>query len=584
MGSLLQDLRYGLRMLAKNPGFTAAAVLTLALGIGANTAIFSAIDAVMLQTLPVKNPERLVILKWIAPSVENLPYNGYSGWTGCPHAEGRPNGCSFSYPMFEQLQTLPNVFSGAFGFVGPMRLTLAANGQAGLSWGELVTGQFFLTLGVKPILGRVLTPQDDTPGAPPVAVISYGYWERRFAKDPSVAGKGITVNAHPFTIVGVAPPEFFGLQMGWPRDFWIPLARQRELHLGYDTFTNPRTWWIEIAARLKPGVTREQAQAAADVAFHQGLAAAARKNPSDLPWLELAPLARGLYALRRTFSKPLFILMTLVGMVLLIACANVAGLMLARGAARQREVAVRLAIGASRARLVRQFLTESVLLALMGGAAGLLLAWSGVGLMQNFIAFGWDESLAADIRPDLTVLGFTALVSVLTGLLFGLAPALRGARVDVTPWLKGDTPGGQGRKARLRLAKAMVALRAAVSVLLLIGAGLFVRTLRNLENENLGFNQRHLLLFSLEPESSGYDKQRTQSLYRDLQRRIGGFPGVLSVSYSDRALISESYFTDDLTLAGHKVRGRASPLCGSPVFRDHANPRAFGSGNRPARQ
>jgi predicted permease len=563
--TLIQDVRYGLRMLGKNPGFTAVAVLTLALGIGANTAVFSAMNAVMLKTLPVKNPEQLVILKWVAPSVESLPYKGYSGWTGCPYTEGRPNGCSFSYPMFEQLRSLPKVFSGFFGFVGPMRLTVAANGQAGLAWGELVTGQFFSTLGVQPILGRALIPQDYTPDASPVVVISYGYWERRFGKDPSVIGKGITVNAHPFTIVGVAPPEFFGLQMGWPRDFWMPLARQSELPLGYDTFTDPQTWWINTAARLEPGVTREQAQAAADVTFHQGLSAATKKNPRDLPWIELAPLARGLYALRREFSKPLFILMTLVGLVLLIACANVAGLMLARGASRQREVAVRLAIGAGRARLVRQFLTESILLAVMGGGAGLLFALWGVGLLRNFIAFGWDKSLTADIRPDLTVLGFTVLVSVLTGLIFGLAPALRGTRVDVTPSLKGEMLGGRGRKGRLRLgfAKALVALQVALSVLLLVGAGLFVRTLRNLENENLGFNKRSLLLFSLEPESSGYDKPR--SLYQELQRRIGGFPGVLSVSYSDQALISKSYFSDDVTLADDKVED-VRVLCVGPQF------------------
>jgi predicted permease len=565
--SFAQDARYGLRQLRRSPGFTAVAVITLGLGIGANTAIFSAINGVMLKTLPVKNPEQLVILKWTAPSVESLPYQGYSGWTGCPHTEGRPNGCSFSYPMFERLQSLPKVFSGVFGFVGPMQLTLAGNGQAGLVWTELVTGQFFSTLGVQPILGRALTPQDDTPDAPAVAVISYDYWNGRFGKDPSVIGKAITVNTHPFTIVGVAPPEFFGLQMGWPRDLWMPLARQRELHLGYDTFTDQQTWWIETATRLKPGVAREQAQAAADVTFHQGLTAATKKSPRDLPWIELAPLTRGLYALRRTFSKPLFVLMCLVGLVLLVACANVAGLMLARGASRQREVAVRLAIGAGRARLVRQFLTESVLLAAMGGGAGFLLAYWGAGVMRGFIAFGWDKSLAADIRPDLTVLGFTALVSMLTGLLFGLAPALRGSRVDVTAWLKGDALVGQGRKGRLRLgfAKALVALQTALSVLLLVGAGLFVRTLRNLENENLGFNQGHLLLFSLEPESSGYDKHRTQSLYQELQRRMGGFPGVLSVSYSDRALISESYFTDDLTLAGHEIED-VRVLCVGPQF------------------
>ncbi len=565
--TLFQDVRYGFRMLAKNPGFTAVAVLTLALGIGANTSVFSAINTVMLKTLPVKNPEQLVILKWVAASVESLPYKGYSGWTGCPYTEGRPNGCSFSYPMFEQLRGLPKVSSGFFGFVGPMRLTLAANGQAGLAWGELVTGQFFLALGVQPILGRTLTSQDDTPGAPPVAVISYGYWERRFGKDPSVIGKGITVNARPFSIVGVAPPEFFGLQMGWPRDFWMPLARQRELHLGYDTFTDPQTWWIETAARLEPGVTREEAQAAANVTFHQGLTAAAKKNLRDLPWIELAPANRGLYALRRTYSRPLLILMALVGVVLLIACANVANLLLARSTARQREVAVRLAIGAGRARLIRQFLTESVLLALMGGVAGLLLACWGVSLMRSFITLGGDESLALDVRPDLTAFAFTAAVSVLTGLLFGLAPAFRGTRLDVTPALKGEMLAGSGRKGRLRwgLGKTLVGSQVALSLLLLVGAGLFVRTLRNLEMETLGFNQRHLLLFSLEPGSSGYDKPRTQSLYQELQRRTGGFPGVLSVSYSDRALISESYFTEDLTLAGQTVED-VRVLCVGPGF------------------
>lgn len=577
--NLLQDLRYSARLLAKTPGFTLVVVLSLALGIGANTAIFSLIDAVMLKMLPIKNPEQLRQAIWASssdPSKVRL-HSSYS--TGfCPDDEpGVDMGCSFSYPTFEQVREQSQAFSHVFTFTWAGDLNIMVNGQAALAKGELVSGDYFTGLGVQPFLGRAITAADDRPGAPPVAVISYGYWERRFGSDPSAVGKTVTLNGVPFTLVGVTPPEFFGVQPGNSPEIWVPLRKKPVLTQSQDAsggikprgqgpevmqqaqsdFTRRDSWWVRIMGRLKPGVSDAQAHAELETLFRQsvmvGLSPAPK--PQDLPRLELRPGSRGIETLRWQFSKPLLVLMAVVGLVLLIACANVANLLLARGTARQKELAVRLALGAARGRLVRQLLTESVLLSLVGGAFGLLLAYWGSHMLVTLMSGGWQQINVA-VGPDGRVLGFTLGISLLTGILFGLAPALRGTRVDLTPSLK-ENPGSlafRHGRVRLGLGKLLVVSQVAVSLLLVIGASLFVRTLVNLETLDVGFNRNNLLLFGIDPTKSGYRGQRLATFYRELQERIEALPEVKSASLSNYSLISQSFSSNDISIEGYKPK------------------------------
>jgi macrolide transport system ATP-binding/permease protein len=556
----LQDLRYGLRAMRQAPGFTAVAVLSLALGIGANTAIFSLIDAVLLKTLPVQDPQELVAMDWHSMGWPDV-MNGLSGNMNRTPG-GSMNSPSFSYPMYEQLRTHSHVFSNV--------LTLAANspqfnlgyrGEPGRAEGELISGTFFETLGVQPAYGRMLSPDDDRLESSPAAVISYRYWEGHFGRDPGIVGRSITVNTVPFTVVGVCPPEFFGVKPGRAVDVWVPLHQQPRVeprwapqHAQPDgkpigpgwLFENTDRWWVVIMGRLKPGVTEQQARAEADVILQQSIASRIKPGakPETIPHIEMTAGSKGLDDLRREFSKPLAVLMAVVGLVLLIACANVANLLLARGTSRQKEMAVRLAIGARRSRLVRQLLTESVLLAALGGALGLVLAFWSTDLLVAFMSSGRDP-LHLTVRPDPWVLGFTATVSVLTGILFGLSPALRSTRLDLTPVLKaGDSremstaPGASVRQMRrIGIGKTLIIGQVSLSLLLLVGAGLFVRTLTNLENVNTGFNERNLLLFGINPTQGGYKGQRLAEFYQELMRRAAAQPGVRSVTMSDATLI-----------------------------------------------
>jgi predicted permease len=566
--TLWQDLRFGLRQLRRNPGLVSVIVLSLALGIGANTAIFSLIDAVMLQTLPVKQPGQLVLLDWAA-----------QGWPGFINSlrgnmdedkSGRTTSTSFSYPVFEQMRTLNSVFSGACGFADPGRLNVGVNGLAGMAEGELVSGDYFSTLRVEPILGRAFTREDDRPQANPVAVISFGYWERRFGQDTRAIGKSITVNGVPFTLLGVTPPEFFGVQPGRSVDIYLPLVSLPQvepawLQPGKSKFADGSDWWVLIMGRLKPGVTEEQARAGLDVILRQNVTAdagASLKAPA-IPHIELSPASKGLNYLRQRFSQPLYILMAVVGLVLLIACANVANLLLARATTRQRELAVRLALGAGRQRLVRQLLTESVLLAALGGIAGLLLAFWASQLLVVLIS--GDQPMYLHVSPDGRVLGFTILVSLLTGVLFGLAPALRSTRVDLTPALKEGAKSGWGKTHRfanlhMGLGKALVVSQIALSLLLLVGAGLFVRTLENLENIRTGFNARNLLLLGLDPTQAGYKGERLESFYETLHEHLRAVPGVRNVSLSEQTLISGSASSRSASVPGYTPQsGEANP-------------------------
>jgi predicted permease len=558
--TLVQDVRYGLRQLRRNPGFTTVAVITLAFGIGANTAIFSLIDAVLLKMLPVQNPQELVLLSW---SSHGWPEGIMSNVAGDMYEDktGRMTSPSFSYAVYEQMRAHSKVFSRVVALAGNgSQISLGYRGEPGRAEGELVSGSFFSTLGVNPILGRVITQEDDRFSASPAAVISYGYWERRFGGDAGIVGRNIIVNAVPFTIVGVCPPEFFGVQPGRAVDVWLPLHTQPLVEPswsgsgvwngagvppGNSLFTTRGNWWLVIIGRLKPGTTFARAHAELEVLLRRAMAPDIKPSVKSqtIPHLGLSSAGKGLNDLRNQFSRPLFVLMTLVGLVLLIACVNVANILLARAAARQTEMAVRLAIGAARRRLIRQLLTESMLLAALGGALGLLLAFWGTHVLMAFMSSGRDP-VHLSVTPDPRVLGFTVTVSTLTGILFGLSPALQATRLDLTPTLKEagsrlrlPAIGRSSRRMRLGLSKTLVIIQVGLSVLLLVGAGLFVRTLTHLEHVRLGFDQRNLLLFGIDPTQDGYRQQRLASFYQDFMRRIAALPGVGSVTVSHNTLI-----------------------------------------------
>jgi predicted permease len=553
--TLGQDLRFGARMLRKNPGFTAAAVLTLALGIGANTAIFSLINAVLLKALPVKNPEDIVLLDWVSNGWPAGLLDGFEG----TYTEKKGHSTSFSVPYFEQARTRNRVFSDMFAAAAnAATFNVCYNGQADRANVALVSGSFFSTLGVQPVLGRAFSPDDDRLAASPTAVISYGYWKRGFGGEPGVIGRTIAVNGAPLTIIGVSPPEFFGIQPGRPVDVWLPLHARPQVEgpSKATLFTAQNTWWVVLMGRLKPGVTVEMARADLELIFQQNVASDLKPGTKEelIPHIDVQPGSNGLSELRNQFSQSLFILMAVVALVLLIACANVAGLLLARAASRQKEIAVRLAVGAGRSRLIRQFLTESILIASLGGAFGLILAYWGSPFITMALALGSDPvSLSAN--PDWRVFGFTGAISALTAILSGVSPALRSTRIDLAPAFKGAgegfwdwTPSLQGIK--IESGQALVALQVALSLVLLLGAGLFVRTLKNLETVNCGFNERNLLLFGIDPTADGYKGRRLADFYLELSRRVKLVPGIRSASVSQTTLISGGVIVTTLELEG----------------------------------
>jgi len=564
LDTLLQDLRFAFRMLRKSPGFTAVAVLTLALGIGANTAIFSLIDAALLRSLPVRDPQQLVVFQWAA--LRSPSTKGQYRYMSCPSPNSTgEHGCSFSYPMFQQFQSLQEAFSSVTALGADVGLNLRGNGPASFVHGELVSANFFDTLGVGAALGRTLSHSDDTPGAPAVAVLGYGYWQSAFGGDPTAIGKTIWLNNVPVTIVGIAAKEFPSFDPATARPMWLPLSLLPQLGRNLNgsmggnkpsVQAGDDNWWVYIVARLKPEIPLEKAQAAAGAFFHNDVLDATKKlfTAEDTPRLVLMPAPQVITGLRDRFSTPLTILMTAVGMVLLVACANVAGLMLARSATRQRELAVRLAFGAGRKRIAWQLFTESLLLSLTGGAGGVLLAYWSVQSLVAFMSRGglWPSRLS--VHLDLRVLVFTVAVSILTGIFFGLAPAFRGMRLDLTPSLKeSPTTLAVGASHRwVSFGGSLVVVQVALAFLVLSGAGLLVRTLENLKSIDPGFDARNVLLFSTDPTLNGYTDTQIHGLFLQLQQRLEALPGVLSASYSFDPLLS-----GDLWSSTFKIEGEA---------------------------
>jgi predicted permease len=509
--STLQDLRYGLRILLKHRGFTAVAVLSLALGIGANTAIFSLIDAVLLKMLPVERPEQLYFIKNVGPR--------------------RPDGGAPPYPCFERFRDQNHSFTGLAAFA-QRDIRVNIDGQREEVTGQFVSGNYFSLLGVSPLLGRALSPADDaTPekGGPDgyVAVISHNFWARRFGRNPDVIGKVIHVGNDPVTIIGVTPPEFYGLIPGAEIDISLPTMFQ-----GARLLADKSSWWFNAVGRLRPGASVEQARAELDAIFQPFMdetSISAETRRDAFARIDLAPASKGLDTLRRQFSRPLQALMVIVALVLLIACANVANLLLARAEGRRKEFAVRLALGASRLRLLRQMLTESLLLVSFGGLLGLLFAHWGGAFLTGFFGAGQNR-LSVNLALDHRVLLFTGAVALLTGLIFGLAPALRATRIDPNPALK-DSSSASSR-SRSRFGRSLVIAQAALCLLLLVGAGLFLQTLRNLKNVDAGFRREGVMTIRVNPGAAVYQGEKLANLWKDILARVERLPGARSASLS----------------------------------------------------
>ncbi|MFZ0884783.1 MAG: ABC transporter permease, partial [Candidatus Acidiferrales bacterium] len=597
MENLLQDIRFALRSFLKNPGFAAIAIITLALGIGANTAIFTIFDAVLLRTLPVADPGRLVILT-------NPDAHGISVGT-----EGG-NRSMLAYSEFEYLRDHNNVFSGVFAVdstLPELQVTIPNNSSSSPSTENpsgaanslssavqdsarvsLVSGDYFRTLGVQPVIGHAFGPEVDTSrNAFPVAVISHGFWSRRFHLDPQVLSRKIEINNTSFAIIGVAPPTFFGASVGELPDVWVPATMQAAIYPGTDLLTAfpdgniDQHIWLQAIARLKPGVTPAQANANINLALQryfasapqlQTLSADERKGYASQK-IDLQPGGRGASTVHEDFGEPLQLLMALVGLVLLIACANLANLLLARGAARQREFAVRLSIGASRSRLIRQLLTESFLLAFLGAAAGLFLAEWADALLLRMVSGAGPEAIQLSLSPDARILAFTFAVAVLTAILFGLAPALRATRIDLSPVLKSGTTGSTAETLhrRVPVAKILIVAQVAVSLVLLVAAGLLVHSLARLSEVKLGYNPSRLVVFAVRPSPAGYKGAAIPLLYQDLLEKFKAMPGVSGVTLSGDGLFNHVDAGDPISVEGY------TPKSGEEIHSrmDHVGPNYF---------
>ena len=550
MNGLLPDLRYALRQLRKSPGFTAVAVLTLALGIGANTAIFNLINSIMLRTLAVKDPQRLVLLQWKAKSVPQT--KGSSSYDNCPLGSGpllegheilsdvplESEGCSFSYLFFKQVQAERRVFSDVGAF-SPAEFSVNFAGRTIRARALRISGSFFPTLGVRAGIGRLLDEGDDSEAATPSVVVSDRFWRREFAADPSIVGKQILIGKTLFTVAGVTGPEYPELDPGVLCDVWVPFAFMSKLPPYRPGNLSASGIWMELIGRLHPGVSVQQANSALGAAF----VASTTRGPeaifkaADAPRVELSPASRGLATLRRNFSRPLFTLLAAVAIVLLISCANLAGLMLARSISRRQELGMRIALGASRQRLIRQMLTESLLLSFVGGAIGILMGHAGACSLASFLSNNFSVPLRLHVQTDPGVLAFAVSVSVLVGVGVGLVPALTGGRKDGLSALKqsADSSSAGVKHRRAALSTSLVAIQVALAMLVLTATGLVVRTWANLTAEDVGFDPQNLLVFSVD---SSYSNKDPETLYHELQGKLSRLPGVASVSRSGISLLS----------------------------------------------
>jgi len=537
------DLRYALRMLARSPGFAAIAVGSLALGIGANTVIFTAAQHMLLDKLAVPHPEQLRLLEWLQPTNNGVVVSMWGWWDD--RADHTSVSTSFSYPVYEQLRRQNRAMQELFAFKPLGSQTVTVNGKAEALDVEMVSGNYFAALGVRPELGRAIDEaDDDAPGSGPVAVISDGYWTTHFGRNADVIGKTLLLNTVPLTVVGVAPKGFTGASsaQGTPEVFF-PMSMQPEVSpspfnatKSPSLLTNTDEWWVLVMARVKRGVPDRTAAAEMSVTLNAAVRATMPVNGKSIPKLLLMDGSRGQNPSSEEMAKPVTVLMGLSGLVLLLACANLANLLLARASARQREMSVRMAMGAGRWRVVRQMLTESLMLSLLGGAAGLALAYAGRNGVPRLLTNAWlPPAFAA--RFDWRIFGFAAGISLVTGLVFGLAPAWAATRVDVSSSLK-DAAQSTTHRRRGLAGKALVALQVALSMLLVVGAGLFTRTLMDLGHVKLGFQPDNLLLFQIVPPQARYHEAATTPLYRQLEEKLASIPGVQRETLVEEPLIS----------------------------------------------
>ena len=534
MSSVLHDLSFAARMIRKSPGFTLVVLLSLGLGIGANTAIFSVVDAALLRSMEaVPDPDDLVLFGWvIPPGGESWPSGmSISGYLNRDEA-GRRTSSSFSYPTYERLRDGNDAFSHIFVFAPMRRLNVRVEGEAELTEGQYVSGGYHAGLGIKPHVGRLIVPADEAIDAEPVAVLDHGFWQRRFGGDTDIVGKPIYLNGHAFTVIGVTPPGFTGtLQVGTVPNVTVPVTTRALIRPRRRNFSDGNYYWMHMMGRLSGEVPREQALSQMELLFERSVHEDLPEiQDNTVPQIAFRRGSQGMNEERDDMVEPLMILMAIVGLVLLLACMNVANLLLARSGARRHELAVRLSLGAGRRRLLRQLLTESLVLALLAGLVGVLLATWFMGILSGL--FAEISAMSINLRVDLRVLGFALAISVLTGLIFGSIPALRVSGVSLTPALAGSGRQLGVERPKRRLSKSLLAVQVGISCVLLIVAGLFVQTLRNLEGEAVGYDPEGVLQFSIDPTLNGYEGPELVSLYEEVMRRARAVPGVVSASIS----------------------------------------------------